>query len=186
MLYLGMRRSDGMSDLSFRLMVALFRLLDTFFPYIERRVRGFGLLPGMTVVDYGCGPGRYSLRFAQLVGESGRVFAVDIQPLAVEAVLRLRARHGLPNLEAVLARGYDTGLPSALADRVCAIDMFFSVRDPNAFLAEIDRLLKPDGLLLLDDGHQSRTATLAKLAASGRFEVVGQTRDLLTYRKRKA
>ncbi len=179
-----MGRPDRMSDLSFRFMIGAFRLIDTFFPYIDRRVRGFGLLPGMTVVDYGCGPGRYSLRFARLVGESGRVFAVDIHPLAVETVRRLRARHRLPNLEAVLARGYDTGLPSAQADRVCAIDMFFSVRDPHAFLAEAARLLKPDGLLLLDDGHQSRKTTLAKLAASGRLEVVMETRDLLTCRKR--
>ncbi len=181
-----MSSSGRMSDLSFRFMIAAFWLVDTFFPYVDRRVRSFGLQPGMTVVDYGCGPGRYSLRFARLVGESGRVFAVDIHPLAVEAVLRLRTRHGLPNLEAVLARGYDTGLPSALADRVCAIDMFFSVRDPGAFLTEIDRLLKPEGLLLLDDGHQSRKATLAKLEASGRFEVAAQTRDLLTCRKRKS
>jgi cyclopropane fatty-acyl-phospholipid synthase-like methyltransferase len=181
-----MRRSDRMSDLAFRLMIAVFRLLDTFFPYIDRRVRSFGLAPGMTVVDYGCGPGRYSLRFARLVGESGKVYAVDIHELAVEAVRRLRAQHGLANLEAVLARGYDTGLPPALADRVCAIDMFFSVRDPGAFLAEIDRLLKPEGLLLLDDGHQSRAATRAKLAASGRFEVLEETRDHLTCRKREA
>jgi cyclopropane fatty-acyl-phospholipid synthase-like methyltransferase len=177
--------AERMSDLGFRLMIAAFRLVDTFFPYIDRRVRGFGLAPGMSVVDYGCGPGRYSLRFARLVGESGRVFAVDIHPLAVEAVRRLRARQGLANLEAVLAKGYDTGLPSVIADRVCAIDMFFSVRDPGAFLAEVDRLLKPEGLLLLDDGHQSRSATRAKLAASGRFEVLQETRDLLTCRKTK-
>jgi cyclopropane fatty-acyl-phospholipid synthase-like methyltransferase len=174
-----------MPDLSFRLMIAAFWLQDTFFPYIDRRVRGFGLAPGMTVVDYGCGPGRYSLRFARLVGESGEVFAVDIHPLAMEAVLRLRALHGLRNLLPVLARGYDTGLPPAIADRVCAIDMFFSVRDPGAFLAEVARLLKLDGLLILDDGHQRRSVTLAKLAASGRFEVVEETRDHLTCRKRK-
>ena len=181
-----MSRTDRMPDLAFRLMTAAFRLQDALLPYIDRRVRGFGLAPGMTVVDYGCGPGRYSLRFARLVGESGRVFAVDIHPLAVEAVLRLRARHGLSNLEPVLARGCDTGLPDTIADRVCAIDMFFSVSDPGAFLAEIDRLLKPEGLLLLDDGHQSRAATHAKLEASGRFQVVEETRDLLTCRKRKA
>jgi ubiquinone/menaquinone biosynthesis C-methylase UbiE len=173
-----------MSDLGFRLMVAAFRLLDTFFPYIDRRVRGFGLAPGMAVVDYGCGPGRYSLRFARLVGESGRVFAVDVHPLAMEAVRRLRVRYGLANLEAVLARGYDTGLPSGLADRVCAIDMFFSVRDPGAFLAEVDRLLKPQGLLLLDDGHQSRAVTRAKLAAFARFEILEESRDHLVCRKR--
>jgi ubiquinone/menaquinone biosynthesis C-methylase UbiE len=175
-----------MPDLAFRLMTGAFRLQDALLPYIDRRVRRFGLAPGMTVVDYGCGPGRYSLRFARLVGSSGRVFAVDIHELAVEAVRRLGARHGLSNLEAVLARGYDTGLPAALADRVCAIDMFFSVHDPGAFLAEIDRLLKPEGLLLLDDGHQSRAVTRAKLTACGRFEVLEETRDHLTCRKRKA
>ncbi len=179
-----MSRTDRMPDLAFRLMTAAFRLQDALLPYIDRRVRGFGLAPGMTVVDYGCGPGRYSLRFARLVGESGRVFAVDIHELAVEAVRRLAARHSLANLEGVLARGYDTGLPSALADRLCAIDMFFSVRDPSAFLAEVDRLLKPEGLLILDDGHQSRAATRAKLAASGRFEILQETRDHLTCRKR--
>ena len=178
--------TDRMSNLAFRLMQAAFRVQDLLFSYIDRRVSGFGLEQGMTVVDYGCGPGRYSLRFARLVGSSGRVFAVDVHELAVEAVRRLGARHGLPNLVGVLARGYDTGLPSALADRVCAIDMFFSVHDPGAFLAEIDRLLKPEGLLLLDDGHQSRAVTRAKLAACGRFEVLEETRDHLTCRKRKA
>ena len=173
-----------MTDLGFRFMVAAFRLQDALFPYIDRRVGGFGLASGMTVVDYGCGPGRYTLRFARLVGEAGKVYAVDIQELAVEAVRRLAARQRLDNVEAVLGRGYDTGLPAAVADRVCAIDMFFAVRDPGAFLAEIFRLLKPDGLLILDDGHQSRSATRAKLAASGVLEIVEETRDHLTCRKR--
>jgi ubiquinone/menaquinone biosynthesis C-methylase UbiE len=177
------RGSDRMSDLAFRIMAVAFRLQDALLPYIDRRVRGFGLAPGMTVVDYGCGPGRYSLRFSRLVGEAGRVYAVDIHELAIEAVRRATARQGLANVEAVLARGYDTSIPAATADRVCAIDMFFGVRDPGAFLTEVDRLLKPGGLLILDDGHQSRAATHAKLAASGRFEVVEETRDHLTCRK---
>ena len=63
-----------MSDLSYRLMVALFKLGDAVYPTVARRTRGFGIKPGMTVVDYGCGPGRYTIRFARLVGEIGRVY----------------------------------------------------------------------------------------------------------------
>jgi len=175
-----------MSDASFRIMEALFAIQDTLFPYIDRRARLFGIEAGMTVVDYGCGPGRYTVRFARLAGPSGRVYALDIQELAVEAVRRRCAREGLGNVEAVLVRGYDSGLPAGIADRVCAIDMFFAVRRPGDFLAEVARLLKPDGLLILDDGHQSRATTRRKLAASGLFETAEETRDHLECRKREA
>jgi ubiquinone/menaquinone biosynthesis C-methylase UbiE len=59
------RREDGLPDLSYRLMVALFKLGDAVYPTVARRTRGFGIKPGMTVVDYGCGPGRYTFPFAR-------------------------------------------------------------------------------------------------------------------------
>jgi ubiquinone/menaquinone biosynthesis C-methylase UbiE len=179
-----MRGTDRMSSASFRVMVALFKIQDALFPYIDRRVKMFGIEAGMTVVDYGCGPGRYTVRFARLVGPAGRVYALDVQELAVEAVRRRAAREGLANVEAVLARGYDSGLPAGITDRVCAIDMFFFVRRPNDFLAEAARLLAPEGLLILDDGHQARTVTRRKLAASGLFETIEETRDHLKCKKR--
>jgi len=79
-----------MSDFSFRGMEFLFRVIDFVHPYVDKRVRSFAIRPGMTVVDYGCGPGRYTTRFAHLVGEKGRVFAVDIHELAIEAVKKRR------------------------------------------------------------------------------------------------
>jgi ubiquinone/menaquinone biosynthesis C-methylase UbiE len=179
-----MRGTDRMSDASFRFMEAAFRVQDTLFPYIDRRVRRFGIDAGMTVVDYGCGPGRYTSRLARLVGPAGRVLALDVQELAVEAVRRRSVREGLGNVEAILVRGYDSGLPGGIADRVCAIDMFFAVRRPSDFLTEVARLLKPAGLLILDDGHQSRATTRGKLAACGLFQTVEETRDHLKCRKR--
>jgi ubiquinone/menaquinone biosynthesis C-methylase UbiE len=179
-----MRGTDRMSDASFRFMEVAFKIQDTLFPYIDRRVRGFGIEAGMTVVDYGCGPGRYTARFALLVGPSGRVYALDVQELAVEAVRRRAAREGLGNVEAVLVRGYGSSLPAGIADRVCAIDMFFSVRRPGDFLAEAARLLAPGGLLILDDGHQTRATTRRKLAATGLFQIVEETRDHLKCRVR--
>ena len=107
---------------------------------------------------------------------------MDIHELAVEAVRQRAEREGWGNVEAVLARGYDTGLPAGTADRVCALDMFFYIQEPKTFLAEIARILKPDGLLIIDDGHQSRPTTRRKLAESGLFTTVEETRDHLKCR----
>jgi ubiquinone/menaquinone biosynthesis C-methylase UbiE len=70
-----MRVSERMSDTSFKLMSLTFDVMDFFFPYIDKRVKSFGIQGGMTVVDYGCGPGRYTERFVRLVGETGKVYA---------------------------------------------------------------------------------------------------------------
>lgn len=136
----------------------------------------------MTVVDYGCGPGRYTTRFARLVGPTGRVYAVDIQPLAIAAVEKKMVKLGLANVLPLLARGYRCGVPDHVADVVCAIDMFFSVRDPTAFLGELKRIAKLDGVLVIDDGHQPRAVTKRSILDSGHWSSVEETRDHLECR----
>ena len=69
------------SDFSFRVMSLEFRLRDFFRPP-ERILREAGIRNGMTVLDFGCGPGGFSLAAAKLVGPDGRVYAVDNHPLA--------------------------------------------------------------------------------------------------------
>jgi ubiquinone/menaquinone biosynthesis C-methylase UbiE len=100
------RESEKMSNLSFRLMNLTFRVVDFFYPYIDKRVKDFGIRKGMTVVDCGCGPARYTARFERLVGETGKVYAVDIHGLAIEAVKRKIEKCGLGNVVPVLVSGY--------------------------------------------------------------------------------
>ena len=114
----GKRNTEKMSDRSFRMMTFLFKVVDFIYPYINKRVRKFGIKEGMTVVDYGCGPGRYAVKFAELVGENGRVYAIDIHELAIEAVKKKITRDNLRNIEPVLVQGYDSTLPDAVADAV--------------------------------------------------------------------
>lgn len=173
---------DRMSDLAFRLMAATFRVVDLFRTDLAARVDTFGLEPGMTVVDYGCGPGRYVPHFSERVGVEGEVYAVDVHELAVAAVERKAERLALDNVRTSLAHGYNSRLPTDLADVVCALDMIFGVRDPESLLAEFHRILKPDGMLILDDGHQPRATTREKLASFGRFQVVEETGDHLKCR----
>ncbi len=173
---------DRMPDFGFRAMVWVMNIEDFFWRRIDRRVQTFGIRPGMAVVDYGCGPGRYTTRFARLVGEGGRVYAVDIHELALQEVQRRAGRLGLRNVIPILARGYDSTLPAGMADVVCCLDMFFGVRDPSALLAELRRISRPDGVLVIEDGHQPRSATLAKIRASGQWAIASESRDHLVCR----
>ena len=157
----------NMTNLSFRLMTFSFNIIDLLFPYIDRRVQTFGLTRGTVVVDYGCGPGRYTLRYSELVGPEGKVYAVDIQPLAVQAVNLKIEKMNLTNVEAVLAQGYDCGLPDGLADAVTAIDLFFAIPEPTLFLGELRRITKPGGTLIIDGGHEPLATTKRKILASG-------------------
>ncbi len=170
---------ERMPDIAFRLMSATMALEDWLHPTIDKRVGTFGLRAGMTVVDYGCGPGRYTTRFARLVGRNGKVYAVDVQPLAIEAVKHQMAKENLDNIVPLLANGYSTRLPDHSADVVCALDMFFGLKEPSMFLQEVYRIAKPTGVLVIDDGHQSRQATLKKIGVSGYWHVAEETRDHL-------
>ncbi len=172
---------ERMPNLAFRLMSMTMALEDWLHPTIDRRVANFGIREGMTVVDYGCGPARYTPRFAKLVGKNGKVYAVDVQPLAIESVKQKMMRENLENIVPVLAHGYHTGLPDQVADRVCALDMFFGLKEPSTFLQEVYRITKPTGVLVIDDGHESRQATLKKMNAAGQWRVVEETKDHLKY-----
>jgi ubiquinone/menaquinone biosynthesis C-methylase UbiE len=168
-----------MSDVDYRLMVFIMNVVDVLFSHIEKRVNRFGIQPGMTVVDYACGPGRYTVFYSRLAGRSGKVYAVDIHPLGLELVRNKMDRFGLDNVEPVLAHGYDSGLPDGIAEVVTAIDVFFAIRDQKAFLAELRRIARPDGILVIDDGHQSRQRTKEQLAAAGSWKILEETKDHL-------
>ena len=173
------RKTEKMSDSAFRMMTLIFKVVDLIFPYIKKRVKKFGIEEDMTVVDYGCGPGRYATRFAELVGEKGKVYALDIHELAIEAVRKKIEKDNLSNIKPILIEGYDSTLPDNVADVVCAIDMFWIIKNPTKFLTELKRIIKRDGTLIIDDGQAPREETKKKILDSGIWNIVEETKDHL-------
>lgn len=159
-----------MSDLSYRMMTWMFRVADAFDPK-HNRLAAFGIQEGAVVVDYGCGPGRYVAEASRRVGPTGRIYAVDIHPLAIRDVMRLQSKLPLTNVIPVLADGYSCAVPGHAADLIYALDMFHGVKDPVALLAEWHRISKPHGVLILEDGHQSRRKTKEKLTHAGLWRI---------------
>ncbi|HDR72851.1 MAG TPA: class I SAM-dependent methyltransferase [Methanoculleus sp.] len=169
------------SGIAFRLMAAMFRLRDTIRPP-EAMLTPMGIEEGMAVVDYGCGPGSYLHAASARAGDHGRIYAVDINELAIAAVSRRIEREGLGNVTAVLAHGYDSGLPDGTADLVYALDMVHQVDNPRAFLTELRRIAKPDGTLIIDDGHLPRETTRSLIERSPAWVIVEETAAFLRCR----
>jgi len=167
-----------MPNFVFRLMAFIFWIVDIFYPF-EKHISGFGIKEGFTVVDYGCGPGRYIKGVSVLVGEMGKVYAVDIHELAIKSVRKRIDKYNLKNVEPVLASGYSCNINDEVADVIYVMDTFHMIKDPVQFLKELHRIAKKDGLLVIDDGHQLRIETKTKIAASKLWNISQEIKDHL-------
>jgi len=155
----------------YRLNIWYYRLIDLF-GGPGRHLDRFPLKERMTVVDYGCGPGRYTLPIARLVGPQGKVFAVDIQPLAISTVKKKAARESLTNIVPILVNSYNTGIQGSSIDLVLLVDTFHQIGDHDALLREIHRILKHDGVLFMDPGHMKLSQAKGIVGGTGLFTIV--------------
>lgn len=115
---------------------------------------------GMTVLDVGCGPGFFSLDMAELVGESGRVIAADLQDGMLQ---KLRNKIQGTELEKRITLHpceKDRIRVSAAVDFVLVFYMFHEVPNQEDFLGEIGSILKPNGQVLIVEPpfHVSKAA----------------------------
>jgi ubiquinone/menaquinone biosynthesis C-methylase UbiE len=105
--------------------------------------------PGQTVCDMGCGNGFYTLPLAKLVGDDGRVLAVDIQPEMLELLKERAAAEKVKNIKTVLGTVVDPKLPAASLDLVLMVDVYHEFSHPEHMLRAIRQSLKPGGRIAL-------------------------------------
>jgi ubiquinone/menaquinone biosynthesis C-methylase UbiE len=123
---------------------------------------------GSRVLDFGCGPGSFTLAAANLVGESGRVYALDVHPLAVNTVEALALKKRLGNIQ-VIQSDCETGLADQSVDTVILFDTFHHLSNPADILSELHRVLKEDGVLSFSDHHMSEADILSSVTQGGLF-----------------
>ena len=113
---------------------------------------------GMIVLEPGCGMGYFTLPLARMVGQKGRVVAVDIQQKMLSALGRRAQRVGLSeriDLRLIGDEGMGLDDLSGEVDFVAALHVVHEISDQDAFFNEVWNVLKPMGKLLLIEpkGH---------------------------------
>jgi ubiquinone/menaquinone biosynthesis C-methylase UbiE len=123
----------------------------------ETTLKSVGLRPSMVFMDIGCGYGFFTIPAAEQVGENGRVYAVDADAEAVEAVKRKAAEKGLKNITATVGEAEETVFCDECADMVFFSIVLHDFRDPAKVLSNAKRMIKPDGTLINLDWKKKST-----------------------------
>jgi ubiquinone/menaquinone biosynthesis C-methylase UbiE len=170
-----------MSNFDFQFMSVGYKFRDLRLSRINI-LKEVGVKPGFHVLDFGCGPGSYITPLAELVGESGKVYALDIHPLAIQRVQDIASKKRLANVETILS-DCQTGLPDNTLDAVLLYDAFHHLSDPNGVLKELHRVLKPDGILSFGDHHMKENEIVAGLTNGGLFRLSRKGQRTYTFLK---
>lgn len=158
-----------MSDSHFRKMALTYKFRDFFVPR-SKILSEVDIKRGFRVLDYGCGPGSYSMVAARLVGQTGKVYALDMHPLAIQKVKAVASKKGLPHIETIQS-DCATGLESESVDVVLLCDILHHLSEPDAILKELHRVLKPEGVLSVNDHHMKDDEIESKITDTRLFEL---------------
>ncbi|HUB28499.1 MAG TPA: class I SAM-dependent methyltransferase [Terracidiphilus sp.] len=128
---------------------------------------------GMTVLEPGPGMGFFTIPLAQMIGESGRVVAVDIQPQMLKSLRRRAAKAGVaPRLDARLAHPGSLGIADleGTIDLVLACAVVHEMPSPQSFFREAAAAMKADGRILFIEpaGHVKNELFAKELDAAHR------------------
>jgi len=162
--------SKAKSNIDFKLMSLTYKFRDFFAPR-KNILAEAEIESGFHVLDYGCGPGGYIKAAAEMVGQSGRIYALDIHPLALQMVQKIASKSGFSNVETILS-DCDTGLPDSSVDVILLYDVFHGLEDPNKIMKELHRVLKPKSLLSFSDHHLKDEEITSKVGNSGLFRLL--------------
>jgi ubiquinone/menaquinone biosynthesis C-methylase UbiE len=172
---------EPMSNFHFRFMSLAYKFRDYFKPR-EDVLREVGIGPGSRILDYGCGPGSYTIIAAELAGPAGKVYALDIHPLALQTVRDATSKRGLAKIETIQS-DCATGLETGSIDVVLLFDIFHGLSDPNEVLGELHRVLRSEGILSVSDHHMKEHEIISRVTKTGLFKLSRKGKITLSFMK---
>ncbi|MBT8386627.1 MAG: class I SAM-dependent methyltransferase [Ignavibacteria bacterium] len=141
-----------------------------------RRILNPYINEGMTVLDFGCGPGFFSIDMAQMVGKTGQVIASDLQEGMLQKLKQKIKGTELENCITLHTCEEDKIGFTDKVDFVLAFYVVHEIPDQEKLFTEFISILKPSGRLLIVEPpfHVSKKAfeeTIRKAKAAGFTEV---------------
>ena len=129
-------------------------------PWLERREReteerpqllieALAIQPGQTIADLGAGSGYYSFRIAPLVGDQGKVLAIDVEPRMLRIISERARRERVNNVFTVLSTPSDPNLTANSVDLLFMVDVYHELEYPREVMLKVREALKPSGRVAL-------------------------------------
>ncbi len=112
-------------------------------------VAALGLRPGMAVADIGAGTGLFTRLFAEKVGRTGKVYAVDVAEPFLEHIAGEAKRKGQTHVVTIRGSQDSTNLPAESVDLVFLSDVYHHLEKPEKTLTSIRQALRPGGRLVV-------------------------------------
>jgi len=147
---------------------------------VERVMDILGVREGKTVADIGAGSGWFSVRAARRVTPAGLVYAVDINPAAIQYIQQRVQREGIGNVRVIHSKPDDALLPAQSIDAVLLLKTYHEVAEPGALLKNLRKALRPNARLGIidrngngEDHGVSRNVVVREAAQAG-YRLVGE------------
>ena len=124
----------------------------------EKNVEQLKITPGMFVADLGAGSGFYTFAASEVVGNSGKVYSVDINKEILEKISRTALEQGKTNIETVWGDIDDpkgTHLADEAVHKAIVSNVLFQLENKEELGREVLRILKPKGQVLVVDWSDS-------------------------------
>jgi ubiquinone/menaquinone biosynthesis C-methylase UbiE len=176
-----MQKDRPMSKSHFKFMVRHFKKRDEKYPP-SKKIEKTTIQEGNIVLDYGCGPGSYTIAAAEVVGNSGKVYAADIHPLAIKEVKKRANLKNLDNIITILT-DCNTNLEDNSVDNVLLLDIYHDLSDPQRILTEIHRVLRKEGMLSVDDHHFKDDEIIDRITSSKLFQFHERKEEFFNFTK---
>jgi SAM-dependent methyltransferase len=149
-------------------------LHNIYSPVGRRVVLQAGLKKGMKVADFGCGVGLVTRMLAEMVGPSGSATGIDLSGAQLEQARALCKKERLTNTHFVEASAYNTGLERGSFDLVYCRFLLLHLTDPAACLREMRDLLRPGGVLVVEDGDLTSARSVPPTALDAFADLFGR------------
>jgi ubiquinone/menaquinone biosynthesis C-methylase UbiE len=142
----------------------------------DKVIQRSGITQGMQVLEVGCGSGAFTTFAARVVGEKGKVYALDIEPKMLKQLENKLAKSenkDIKNIKLIESSAYELPFDDNSLDAVYMVTVLQEVPDRNRALHQAKRVLKVGGILavteLFPDPDYPWKSTTIKLGTKAGF-----------------
>jgi ubiquinone/menaquinone biosynthesis C-methylase UbiE len=153
--------------------------------HIDQVMTVLGIAPGKNVADIGAGSGWFTVRAAKRVTSTGKVYAVDINPDAIQYIDKRASKEQLHNVKAIRSKPDDPELPPDSIDAALFLKVYHEVADPVVLMRNLRTSLKPGARVGIierngngEDHGVDKQVVLREMKQAG-YQLVSEHDDLV-------